>query len=115
RLVGWVQADDIEPAGWDRIIATLRQRWTNEAKDDTKHVLGQALVGVLSSHGGPNEPLTFLRLQRQTGPENRRIEYTGQLFDHLLGQPWTAEHEAEAFTLFDKLSDAENAGDRLLS
>ena len=115
RLVDWVQSADAEPAAWDKINAKLRQRWTSEAKDDVKHVLGQALVRVLSGHGGPNEPLAFLRLQLQTGPEKHRAEYANQLFNRLLEQPWSAQFEAEAFSLLDKLSTAEEPGARLFT
>jgi Flp pilus assembly protein TadD len=115
RLVGWVHSDDVAPAGWDKIIAALRTRWKNEAKDDVKHVLGQTLVSVLSGHGGPNEPLAFLRLQWQSAPENRRAEYANQLFNQLLAQPWSAEFEAEAFALLDKLSTADEPGVRLFT
>ncbi len=114
-LVDWVQADDAAPAAWDRVIGTLRQRWTNEPDADTRHVLGQALLSMLSRHGGLKEPLAFLRLQRQDGPEGRRTEYTNQLFNRLVDQPWTAEFETEAFTLFDKLSGAAERGERLFA
>jgi tetratricopeptide (TPR) repeat protein len=123
RLIGWVQADDIEPAGWKKIGDALRQRWTDEAKDDVKHLLGQALVTVLSSHGGSSEPLAFLRLQWKTGPEKHRAEYANQLFDQLLtppipplpsgGKGGLDELESEAFAMLDKLSTAEAPGARL--
>src|SRR5262249_7509257 len=41
--------------------------------------------------------------------------YAVQLFDRLLGQPWTAAVEDEAFALLDQLSDAEDAGERLFA
>jgi Flp pilus assembly protein TadD len=115
RLARWVDTVDLEPAAWDRITAVLRQRWTKEPKDEVKHALGQGLVSLLSRHDRPDDTLAFLRLQRETGPEKHRTDYTQQLFDRLLEQPWKAEYEAEAFTLFDKLSDAEDPGARLFS
>ena len=115
RLVNWVQAEDAAQADWNKIAAVLRQRWKSAAKDDVKHVLGQALIAALSRQQAPGEPLTFLRLQWQTGPEKRRAEYANQLFDHLLAQPWSAEVEAEALTMLDKLSTAEEPGVRLFS
>src|SRR5262249_26461127 len=87
RLAGWVHAEDADAAAWTKISDSLRQRWTNEVKDEVKHVLGQSLVVVLSRQEDPNELLTFLRRQRQTGPEKHRAEYANQLFDRLLQQP----------------------------
>jgi tetratricopeptide (TPR) repeat protein len=115
RFIGWIESDNLDAGAWTRLIGTLRQRWTNEADDAKKHVLGQALVQVLTGHGGPNEPLAFLRLQRQTGPEQHRTEYTLHLFNRLLSQPWTAEAETEMFALVDQLSAAEDDGERLFA
>ena len=110
RFVGWVQSEDAEPAAWTKIADVLRRRWTNEAKESVKHVLGQALNSVLTRRGGAGEALAFLRLQFQTGPEKHLAEYANQLFERLLEQPWSAAFEAEAFTLLDKLSSAEEPG-----
>jgi len=115
RFVNWVQPDDADPAAWTKIADGLRQRWSNEAKAEVKHILGQALVSVLSSRGGAVEALAFLRLQLQTGPEKYRATYANQLFDRLLDQPWSAEYENEAFTLLDRLSTAEEPGQRLFA
>ena len=115
RVVAWVQAEDAAPADWKKITDVLRQRWKSEAKDEVKHVLGQALLGALSRQSAPGEPLTFLRLQWQTGPEKRRAEYANQLFDHLLALPWSAEVETETFAMLDKLSMADDSGTRLFS
>ena len=115
RLVSHVQTEDAEQAAWDKIIAKLRQRWTSETKDEAKRTLGRALDALLSRQDTPNALLAFLRLQRQTGPEEYRAEYANRLLDRLLAQPWSAEIEAEAFSLLDKLSNAEDAGTRLFT
>ncbi len=110
-----MRSDDLEPAAWQKIAATLRQRWTAERDDHVNNVLGAALVDVLTQHGGPNEPLAFLRLRRAKGPERYRTDYTNHLFNYLVGLPWTADHEAEAFTLFDALSNAADEDARLVA
>jgi tetratricopeptide (TPR) repeat protein len=115
RLAGWVQREDAEPAAWDKIRAALRKRWTNEAKDEVKHVLGQALVTILAHDAEPKELLAFLRLQHQNGPQKYRAEYANQIFNNLLSLPWSAEFETEALTLLDKLSDAQKPGARLFA
>ncbi len=115
RLLGWVHPSDAEPAAWTKIASVLRQRWSKEADDHFKHTLGQALISILARHDTPTDLLTFLRLQRQTASEAYRASYTIQLFDRLLEQPWTVDFEAEAFTLLDKLSTAEDEGTRLFS
>jgi Flp pilus assembly protein TadD len=111
RFAGWLHADDAEPAAWTKAIGQLRQRWLSEAKDETKHVLGAALVTLLSRQETSNEPLTvFLRLQYEKGPAKYRTGYANQLFNRLLQNPWQAELEAEAFALLDKLSDSAEPG-----
>jgi tetratricopeptide (TPR) repeat protein len=115
HFIEWLQPQDAEPAIWNRIMASVRERWTKEPDGRKKHTLGQALVNLLARHDRMADLLAFLRVQRATGPEAHRIEYTNELFNRLLAQPWTAEIEAEAFTLFDKLSGAEDAGARLFS
>jgi Flp pilus assembly protein TadD len=115
-FVSWLQTDDLEPADWKKIADVLRNRWSSETKDAEKHALGQVLIGILSNHAGPAEAIAFARLQWQKGPEEHRAEYANQLFDRLLAQPWTSEiEEGEVFAMFDKLSAAEDAGERLWS
>ena len=110
RLVDWVQYEDTP---WTKITASLRQRWTDEKKEEAKHLFGQALVTILSRQEDPAELLAFLRLQLQTGPVKYRAEYAGGLFERLLSQPWTAAIESEALSLLDRLSTADEPGDRL--
>jgi Flp pilus assembly protein TadD len=111
RLANWVYIDDLD----NKIVTSLRTRWTKETKDEAKHDLGGVIVNILSRKGDPAELLGFLRLQRQTGPAKRRAENTVNLFDTLLAQPWSADYENEAITLLDKLSDADEPGERLLA
>jgi Flp pilus assembly protein TadD len=115
RLLGWLNADDAEPAAWARVLAVLRQRWAGAVDLDLKHALGQALVTALTRHAEPADLLAFLRLQLQEGPQQRRPEYARQLFARLLEQPWTAALEAEAFTLLEKLATDDAPGRRLLT
>jgi Flp pilus assembly protein TadD len=117
RFVRWMRPGDLEAEAWTKISAALRERWLNEAKAEPKHALGQALVTVLANHGTNDELLSFLRLQFEKGPEDRRVDYANHLFDRLLNfnQPWTAAIEDEAFTLLDKLTAAEEPGDRLFA
>lgn len=115
RFVGWMKDEDIAPAAWKKIAATLRQRWDKETKDRPKDALGESLVSVLSRQEEPAELLEFLRVQLRTGPAKYRSAYANQLFNRLLAQPWSEKHEAELFTLLDQLSDADDVGRRLLS
>jgi predicted Zn-dependent protease len=114
RFVYWARSEEIEPGASKKIADGLRRRWASEAKVGAKHVLGQALVSYLSYHEA-DEVLAFLRLQMRKGPAEYRASYATQLFEHLLAQPWTAQVEGEAFTLLDKMSDAEDAGERLFA
>jgi len=115
RFVGWIMPNDpaVEPEVWQKIIAVLRQRWSAETRPELRHRLGSTLVQVLSSRAKPEELLEFLRLQLRSADEEYRTAYARQLFDTLLGQPWSAEHENEAFTLLGRLSEAEEPAERL--
>jgi tetratricopeptide (TPR) repeat protein len=114
RLVNWISASDpaVELPEWQKIAAGLRRRWEAEPKREVRARLGQTLVGVLG-HVGPQETLAFLRRELADASPDERAGYTRQLFDTLLGQPWSAEMEDELFALVDRLSDAQLPADRL--
>ena len=112
RVVGWIEYDDLTPAAWQKMPAALRKRWNKETKDDVKHTLGSALDQRLVTAARIVGVARVPALQWQTGPENRRSDYANQLFNQLLNQPWTVEHESEALSLLDKLSAAEEPGAR---
>ena len=61
----------------------------------------------------PGERLGFLRRQLAEGPEQFRENYTYQLFEALVGQPWTAEFENELFALLVRLSGSPEPAERL--
>ncbi len=65
------------------------------------------------SHVGRAEVLDFLREQIRRAPQPYRAAVARQLFRTLLAEPWSAEHESEAFALLEKLSDAETPASRL--
>ena len=64
------------------------------------------------NHLGTAETLDFLRTQLAKGPEQYRAQYAQQLFQTLLDQPWSADYENEAFTCWQRLSDAESTAER---
>ena len=115
RFVTWIAPNDpaIEPAVWKQLAAALQKRWSAEPKPEIKHQLAQPLVEVLS-YVGTAERLAFLRLQVQQGPKEYRAQYVQQLFDAVLGQPWSQEYEDEAFALLPGLSDSQDAIQKLL-
>ncbi len=115
RLLGWFDWDDVDKAGWEKITATLRKRSEAEPNDEVKDQLARVLLTILGRQGGPGESLAFTRLQWQKAADKFRADYANQLFAALLEQPWTAEFEAEAFGLLDKLSTAEESGRRLVA
>lgn len=104
-LVNWTW-DGERAADWKTIAASLRKRWDAEKDAHVKHRVGQILSRVLPWIGGA-EKLSFLRVQYKDGPAAYRAAYASDLFDALLGQPWTAETEDEALTLLPKLGDSE--------
>ena len=97
---------------WKRVVDGLHKRWLAETDSNKKQQLGRALVQVLPRQE-PAALLAFLHEQWQKGPAQFRTSYARDLFNTLLAQPWSAEYEDEAFTLLDKLSDSEDASERL--
>src|SRR5262249_38979424 len=55
----------------------------------------------------------FLHRQLREGPELYRAAYSQALFNTLLAQTWSAEYEDEALALLGRLSDADDAAQRL--
>ncbi len=117
RLVGWIWPNDpvVEADVWKRIAAGLHKRWSAESDPKVKHQLAQPLVRILSGRLSAEEYLAFLREQLKEGPKKHRAHYANQLFNALLGQPWSAEYEDEALGLVEQLSDAEQPAQRLLA
>jgi hypothetical protein len=111
----WLVSNEpgVDQATWKRIAAGLKERWTAEANVERKHTLGQAIVTVLARLDDPTAMVAFQHARTQKPAEQYRATYARDLFDTLLGQPWSAEYEDEAFALLDQLSDAENPADRL--
>ncbi|HUT94170.1 MAG TPA: VIT domain-containing protein [Thermoguttaceae bacterium] len=115
QFVEWILPNDpeLDPQAWKQIAAGLHRRWSAEKKPEVKHQLAQPLARVLSSHATTDEHLAFLRLQWREGDEQYRAGYALQLFSALIGQPWSAEREDEAFGLLDELSGADEPTERL--
>ena len=55
----------------------------------------------------------FCAVQLDQGPQGYRTSYASTLFEALLGGSWSAEREDEAFSLLPRLSDANDAFERL--
>jgi len=113
RLVNWIWPNDpaVEADVWRRIVTGLQTRWSAQSDPEIKHQLAQPLVRILSGRLAAEEHLGFLRKQLQEGPKKYRGFYAAQLFSALLGQPWSAEYENEAFGLLEQLSEADPQAD----
>ncbi|HEY7424476.1 MAG TPA: VIT domain-containing protein [Gemmataceae bacterium] len=107
----WIGAGT--PTVWKQIGDGLHKRWSAENDAEKKHRIGQALVQALSHQDNSAVLLAFKHEQWQKGPAQFRTRYARELFDTLLSEPWSAEHEDEAFTLLDKLTDSDDEGERL--
>ncbi len=115
RYISWIMPNDpaVEADVWKRLAAELHKRWAAETDPAVKAQLAQSLVQVLSSRVGAEEYLAFLREQLDKATEENRTTCATALFNALLTQPWSVERENEAFSLLDKLSDAEEPAQRL--
>jgi predicted Zn-dependent protease len=115
RYVSWIMPNDpaVEPETWKRFAVELHKRWAAETDPAVKGRFAGTLVQVLSSRVGAEEYLAFLREQFDKATEENRTSCAAALFDALLAQPWSAEHENEAFALLDKLFNNEEPAQRL--
>ena len=107
RLVGWIMPNDpaVEQDVWHTLADRLQRRWTAESDSELKQRWAQPLNQILSSRLPADQWLACLRLQLQQGPEKYGLSYVQQLLDALLGQPWSAKYEDEAFALLRRLAD----------
>ena len=115
RFYGWIAPNDppVDNDVWQRVSDGLTKRWEAEEDANEKHRLSQPLIQILSGKLGTEPHLAFRRRQLAEGPEKYRTAYARQLFDTLIGQPWTQSHEDEAFGLLQQLSEAEEPVQRL--
>jgi hypothetical protein len=109
----WVSAGDAAAGVWKRLGEGLRQRWAKEADPSRKHTLGQSVLRVLSWLDDRAPRMAFLRERLKGAAESSREEYAVALFNELLGGPWSAELEGEAFALLEQVSAAQDPGQRL--
>src|SRR5262249_11361523 len=116
ELIGWIAPNDPPVAIeiWQALAKALEARWLAEKDPELRHQISSPLVQVLSRIGNA-ELLAFLRRQLAEGPEQYRAAYAMQLFNSLVGEPWSAPIEDEAFALLERVSDAEEPADRLLA
>jgi tetratricopeptide (TPR) repeat protein len=96
-----------------RLAQTLRERWQAETRATDRHVIGNALVTLLSAYGLTDDLLAFQRLQMTQGPEVHRPAYTSQYLETLVSRPWKADHEEEVFRLLPQTLTAQEPGERL--
>jgi Tfp pilus assembly protein PilF len=115
RYVQWIWPNNpvVEMETWKRIADGLRDRWEKETRPDIKNPLADQLVQILRDRIGAPALIAFLHRQWREGPATHRVGYARQLFDTLIGQPWSAEYEDEAFTLLEKLADSHDEDARL--
>ena len=115
KLINWVWPNDpvVEAPVWKEIAGKLEARWAEEKDLNARNQLGQRIVQILSGRVGASENLAFLHRQWREGPAEFKTHYASQLFDGLLGQPWSQEYEDEAFGLLYQLGDESQATVRL--
>ena len=115
RYISWIMPNDpvVEQDVWKRLAAELHKRWAAETDPAVKAQFAQMLMQVLSSRIGAEEYLAFLREQWEKATDENRAACAAALFNVLLSQPWSADHENELFSMLDKLSDAEEPAQRL--
>ena len=115
RFVDWIWPNDpeVKPEVWKRIAEGLNRRWLAEKDPEIRDRLATPLMRILSSRVGAQQHLAFLREQLVRGPAERQAVYAGQLFNAVLGRPWSQAREDELFGLLEQLSNAEEPTQRL--
>ncbi len=116
-FISWITANDppVADETWRTMATGLRARWGAEQDPEIRHALGGVLVSVITGRLGNDQLLAFLREQLAAGPAKYRASYANQLFDALLTQAWAAPLEDEAFSLLERLSDADEPGAQLFA
>lgn len=114
-LVYWVEQGSGEVSGetWRKISDGMLARWVAEKDPDVRHQWGALVANAFAYHIGTDEWIAFLRRQMNEGPEQYRAGYAASLYGAIVAQPWQQKYEDEAFSLLDKMSDAEEEADRL--
>ena len=135
RYVEWIShgVPPVEPQEWKKLVAALRGRWEAEPAHEVRDELGSILLALLG-RVGPQEKVAFLRRQLEKGdsphlperPEGcfaqmgtvpffsaERAAYARQLFDALLGLPWSQASEDELLGLLDRLCESQEPAERL--
>jgi len=112
RLINWIAPNDpaVEAPTWAIIAEGMRQRWLAEKDADARNRLAQPLLYVLRGYRSAEELLEFLRVQVE---KHRCRNSYAQLFDALLGQPWSAAIQDEAFGILEEQSYAAPSEDQL--
>ena len=113
RMINWISENDppVEKKVWKQIADGLQRRWVAAKDPELRNRLAGPLLYILRHQSNDRELLLdFLRLQVQK--HRGRNSYT-QLFDALLGEPWSQETEDEAFAILAGQSYAAPADDQL--
>lgn len=102
------------PAGvWEPLAKQLRAKWEAEKDAEVKNRLGGALRQIYTAHFADTEYLPFLRERVKTAAAEYVNAYRLELFEALLAQTWTKDHEAELFALLSTLDDDNEPRDPL--
>jgi hypothetical protein len=113
-LVSWAQqAPGATTDQWREVAAVVRRRWENAADETERSQLDETLLSIYSNRFADSLYLPFLRERIDAATEATRPWRVRQLFDALIGQAWTAEHEAESIALIPRLSAEAEPIDRL--
>ena len=100
---------------WQKIARDIEAQWERTEQREDKDRVAGALTQILGNKISANELLRFLRRQVETASDERKSSYQLQLFNTLLGQPWTQEIENKALSLFAQIDDAAQPSVRLIT
>jgi len=81
---------------------------------ELKNRFPQTVANILSFASEPDEYMAFLRRLSREAPQKYRPSYMAQLFQTLLGQPWSEKYENEAFDLLGQLGGGQKTPARQL-
>lgn len=108
-FVRWVQSGkpDETAEDWRPIAEAIRARWEGlshtDKPDDEKDVVGTTLTRIYAGFFRDGKYFPFLRERIAQSEKSRRDQYTMELFNALLDEPWTEQGEVELFGLLPEL------------
>lgn len=107
-------ANEVPDEIWATIATTVEARWQAAEKPSDRHIFGETLRSIYATRFR-SKLLPFLRLRLANAAKDYVAAYRSALFEELLTSSWTAEVEAETWSMLPQLTETQHPFERLQS